>query len=66
MSNRQEKQKEALKKKIAEGTPKPDAGEGSAEVKDNKEKIQAALQDATKRGDYVKMAYYTRILQEIK
>ncbi len=66
MSSRQEKTKEALKKKIAEGTPKPDAGAGSTETQDNKAKIQEALQDATKRGDYVKMAYYTRLLQEIK
>lgn len=66
MSSRQEKTKEELKKKIAGGTPKPDAGDGSAEAKNSKEKIQEALQDATKRGDYVKMAYYTRLLQEIK
>lgn len=66
MSSRQEKTKEELKKKIAGGTPKPDTGVGSAEMQNNKSKIQEELQDATKRGDYVKMAYYTRLLQEIK
>lgn len=66
VSGQKEKTQKAIKEKIAGGTPKPEAGKGEPDIKDSKIKIQEELQNATKRGDYVKMAYYTRLLQEIK
>lgn len=54
-----------IKTKVAQGTPKPEAGDGET-VPDKKEDLEKKLSEATKKGDYVKMATYTRMLQEIK
>lgn len=63
------KQKQEVEKsfadKIAKETPKPDSGDGGSSETEV-EKYEKLLQEATKKNDYVKMAYYTRVIQENK
>lgn len=54
-----------IKTKVAQGTPKPEAGDAGT-APNKKEDLEKKLEEATKKGDYVKMATYTRMLQEIK
>lgn len=63
--NQKNEVEKSLKDKITKSTPKPDAGDGSTS-KTDAENYQKLLEDATKRNDYVKMAYYTRVIQESK
>lgn len=53
-----------IKDKIAKGTPKPQTG--STEEGDKKEDYKALFEEASKNHDLVKMAYYTRLMQENK
>lgn len=52
-----------ITEKIAKSTPKPDAGEEDS-GKTDVDNYKQLLQEATKRNDYIKMAYYTRLIQE--
>ena len=61
--NQKNEVEKTLKEKITKNTPKPDAGDGSTS-KTDAENYQKLLEEATKRNDYVKMAYYTRLVQE--
>lgn len=53
-----------IKDKIVKGTPKPQTG--STEEGDKKEDYKALFDEASKKHDLVKMAYYTRLMQENK
>lgn len=50
---------------IAKSTPKPESGTNSNSV-DNTIELQKSYEDAVKRGDYLNMARYQRIMQEQK
>ena len=64
-----QKQKEAIEKeitdKIMKNTPNPTAGNGTSTV-NKKEELQKLLDEAVKKNDFVKMASYTRQIQQIK
>ncbi len=63
------KQKQEIEKnfadKIAKATPKPEGGDGGTNETEV-EKYEKLLQEATKKNDFIKMAYYTRLIQENK
>ncbi len=63
MLNQKKQIEKSITDKIAKETPKPDAGDSDT-GKENIDNYKQALQEATKRNDYVKMAYYTRLIQE--
>lgn len=60
------KQKEAIEKQVKEnivkGTKTPPAG--NAGTSSEKEKYTKLLEEATKKNDYVNMAYYSRLIQQ--
>ena len=64
MLNQKAEIEKKMAEKIAKGTPKPDAGESGDVGKTEVENIKQLYNDAVKRNDFVKMAYYTRLLQE--
>lgn len=55
----------SFKEKITKGTPTPPAGNDNDSGKDSKiENIRKMFDEAQKRQDFAKMAYYTRLMQE--
>lgn len=62
------KQKENIEKQVKEnivkGTKTPPAG--NAGSSSEKEKYEKLLEDAKSKGDFVNMAYYSRLIQEIE
>lgn len=64
MTSQKEQVKNKITQDIAGNTPKPTAGETAKQGDIDKANTQKQLEEATSRGDYVKMAYYTRLLQE--
>ena len=66
MLNQKKEIEKSITEKIAKGTPKPNAGEGGITGETDVEKYQKLLDEAIKRNDFVKMATYTRLIQESK